>query len=45
MQSPPRDWKLDTEARAMLRLLMHGLPIADTAGQSDTHTAGAGSAG
>ena len=35
MQSPLRDWQLDTEARAMLRLLMHGLPIADIARQLD----------
>jgi len=35
MQSPLRDWQLDTEARAMLRLLMQGLPIADIARQLD----------
>ena len=35
MQSPLRDWQLDTEARAMLRLLMQGLHIADIARQLD----------
>ncbi len=35
MQSPLRDWQLDTEARAVLRLLMQGLHIADIARQMD----------
>lgn len=35
MQSPLRDWQLDTEARAMLRLLMQGLHIADIARRMD----------
>jgi len=35
MQSPLRDWQLDIEARAMLRLLMQGLHIADIARQLD----------
>lgn len=35
MQSPLRDWQLDTEARAMLRRLMQGMHIADIARQMD----------
>ena len=35
MQSPLRDWQLDSEARAMLRLLMQGLHIAEIARQLD----------
>ncbi|MCB9451434.1 MAG: response regulator transcription factor [Anaerolineaceae bacterium] len=35
MQSPLRDWQLDPEARAMLRLLMGGVHIADIARQLD----------
>ncbi len=33
MQSPLRDWKLDTEARAVLRLLARGFHISDIANQ------------
>lgn len=35
MQSPLRDWKLDSEARAVLRLLARGMHINDIAGQMD----------
>jgi DNA-binding NarL/FixJ family response regulator len=35
MQSPIRDWKLDSEARAVLRLLARGLHINDIATQMD----------
>jgi DNA-binding CsgD family transcriptional regulator len=35
MQSPLRDWQLDTEVRAMLRLLMQGVHIAEIARQLD----------
>jgi DNA-binding NarL/FixJ family response regulator len=35
MQSPLRDWKLDSEARAVLRLLARGLHIGDIASQMD----------
>jgi len=33
MQSPLRNWQLDTEVRAMLRLLMQGVHIAEIARQ------------
>lgn len=33
MQSPLRDWQLDAESRAVLRLLAHGLHITDIASQ------------
>lgn len=35
MQSPFRDWKLDSESRAVLRLLARGLNISDIARQVD----------
>lgn len=35
MQSPQRNWQLDTEVRAMLRLLMQGVHIAEIARQLD----------
>ncbi|MCC6615946.1 MAG: response regulator transcription factor [Anaerolineae bacterium] len=35
MQSPLRDWKLDTEARTVLRLLVRGLHVSDIARQMD----------
>lgn len=35
MQSPQRNWQLDTEVRAMLRLLMQGVHIAEIAHQLD----------
>lgn len=35
MQSPLRDWKLDSEARAVLRLLARGLHVSDIAAQMD----------
>ena len=35
MQSPLRDWKLDSESRAVLRLLARGLHINDIARQMD----------
>jgi len=35
MKSPLRDWKLDSEARAVLRLLARGLHINDIATQMD----------
>jgi DNA-binding NarL/FixJ family response regulator len=35
MQSPIRDWKLDSEARAVLRLLARGLHVNDIAVQMD----------
>lgn len=35
MQSPIRDWKLDSEGRAVLRLLARGLHINDIATQMD----------
>ena len=35
MKSPLRDWKLDSEARAVLRLLARGLHISDIAIQMD----------
>lgn len=35
MQSPLRDWKLDTEARAVLRLLAQGLHVSEIARQMD----------
>jgi len=35
MQSPLRDWKLDAEARAVLRLLARGLHVSDIARQMD----------
>jgi DNA-binding NarL/FixJ family response regulator len=35
MQSPLRDWKLDSEARAVLRLLARGMHINAIAGQLD----------
>jgi DNA-binding NarL/FixJ family response regulator len=35
MKSPLRDWKLDSEARAVLRLLARGMHINDIAGQLD----------
>lgn len=33
MQSPLRDWKLDAEARAVLRMLTRGLHVSDIAAQ------------
>lgn len=35
MKSPLRDWKLDSEARAVLRLLARGMHISDIAHQLD----------
>ena len=35
MQSPLRDWKLDSEARAVLRLLARGMHVSDIAAQMD----------
>jgi DNA-binding NarL/FixJ family response regulator len=35
MQSPLRDWKLDSEARAVLRLLARGMHVNDIATQMD----------
>lgn len=35
MQSPLRDWKLDSEARAVLRLLARGMHVNDIAAQMD----------
>jgi DNA-binding NarL/FixJ family response regulator len=35
MQSPLRDWQLDPEARAMLRLLARGMHVNDIAAQMD----------
>lgn len=35
MQSPLRDWKLDSEARAVLRLLSRGMHVNDIAAQLD----------
>jgi DNA-binding NarL/FixJ family response regulator len=35
MKSPLRDWKLDSEARAVLRLLARGMHVSDIARQMD----------
>jgi hypothetical protein len=35
MQSPLRDWKLDSETRAVLRLLARGMHVSDIAAQMD----------
>jgi DNA-binding NarL/FixJ family response regulator len=35
MQSPLRDWQLDSESRAVLRLLARGLHISEIAAQMD----------
>jgi len=35
MQSPLRDWQLDSESRAVLRLLARGMHVSDIAAQMD----------